>query len=395
MAKLSVRAPAAPAPANAPAKPLARGPKIALPAAGAPAPTRRRSLSFGRPVNEKGLTVFTRQLATLVKAGMPMMRGLEVLARQEKRPAFRQVIEDLADAIRSGGNFSDGLSAHPKTFDRLYVNMVRAGEAGGVMDTVLDRLSVFMEKAVKIRSKVTAAMVYPSIISVVAGGIMTVLMVFVVPKFQEVFFTMLKGKPLPWLTSVVVAVANVMRENLLGVILTLSVGGTAFWLFKRSRFGTRVLHWIVLRVPVLGDLLLKAAIARFTRTFGTLLASGVPILQALTITRETSGNVHISDAINVVHDRVKEGDNVAKPLEATKIFPGMVTSMIEVGEETGALPDMLTRIADNYDEEVDNAVAALTSIIEPVMIVFMAVGVGIIVIAMFLPMIELIKSLSA
>jgi type IV pilus assembly protein PilC len=395
MAKLSVRAPAAPAPANAPAKPLARGPKIALPAAGAPAPTRRRSLSFGRPVNEKGLTVFTRQLATLVKAGMPMMRGLEVLARQEKRPAFRQVIEDLADTIRSGGNFSDGLSAHPKTFDRLYVNMVRAGEAGGVMDTVLDRLSVFMEKAVKIRSKVTAAMVYPSIISVVAGGIMTVLMVFVVPKFQEVFFTMLKGKPLPWLTSVVVAVANVMRENLLGVILTLSVGGTAFWLFKRSRFGTRVLHWIVLRVPVLGDLLLKAAIARFTRTFGTLLASGVPILQALTITRETSGNVHISDAINVVHDRVKEGDNVAKPLEATKIFPGMVTSMIEVGEETGALPDMLTRIADNYDEEVDNAVAALTSIIEPVMIVFMAVGVGIIVIAMFLPMIELIKSLSA
>jgi|688.fasta_scaffold23827_5 type IV pilus assembly protein PilC len=395
MAKLSVRAPAAPAPANAPAKPLARGPKIALPAAGAPAPARRRSLSFGRPVNEKGLTVFTRQLATLVKAGMPMMRGLEVLARQEKRPAFRQVIEDLADTIRSGGNFSDGLAAHPKTFDRLYVNMVRAGEAGGVMDTVLDRLSVFMEKAVKIRSKVTAAMVYPSIISVVAGGIMTVLMVFVVPKFQEVFFTMLKGKPLPWLTSVVVAVANVMRENLLGVILTLSVGGTAFWLFKRSRFGTRVLHWIVLRVPVLGDLLLKAAIARFTRTFGTLLASGVPILQALTITRETSGNVHIADAINVVHDRVKEGDNVAKPLEATKIFPGMVTSMIEVGEETGALPDMLTRIADNYDEEVDNAVAALTSIIEPVMIVFMAVGVGIIVIAMFLPMIELIKTLSA
>jgi type IV pilus assembly protein PilC len=395
MAKLSVRAPAAPAPASVPAKPLARGPKIALPAAGAPAPGRRRSLTFGRPVNEKGLTVFTRQLATLVKAGMPIMRGLEVLARQEKRPAFRQVIEDLADTIRSGGNFSDGLSAHPKTFDRLYVNMVRAGEAGGVMDTVLDRLSVFMEKAVKIRSKVTAAMVYPSIISVVAGGIMTVLMVFVVPKFQEVFFTMLKGKPLPWLTSVVVAVANVMRENLLGVIATLAIGGTAFWLFKRSRFGTRVLHWIVLRVPVLGDLLLKAAIARFTRTFGTLLASGVPILQALTITRETSGNVHIADAINVVHDRVKEGDNVAKPLESTKIFPGMVTSMIEVGEETGALPDMLTRIADNYDEEVDNAVAALTSIIEPVMIVFMAVGVGIIVIAMFLPMIELIKSLSA
>lgn len=391
MAKLAVRPTAA---AAAPARPAGRGPTISVPAAGQPAP-RRRGFSFGRAVNEKGLTVFTRQLATLVKAGMPIMRGLEVLARQEKRKSFRQVIEDCADTIRSGGNFSDGLGAHPKTFDRLYINMVKAGEAGGVLDTVLERLSVFMEKAMKIRGKVTSAMVYPAIISCVAGGIMIVLMVFVVPKFQEVFFTMLKGKPLPWLTSVVVAIANAMRDNLLMVIGALSVVGVLGWLFKRSVFGTKVLHWLLLKVPVIGDLFLKAAIARFTRTLGTLLASGVPILQALIITRDTSGNVHVANAINVVHDRVKEGDSVAKPLEATRIFPGMVTSMIEVGEETGALPDMLVRIADNYDEEVDNAVAALTSIIEPVMIVFMAVGVGVIVIAMFLPMVELIKSLSA
>ncbi|MFM8619713.1 MAG: type II secretion system F family protein, partial [Opitutaceae bacterium] len=376
------------------ARPAGRGPTISVPAAGQPAP-RRRGFSFGRAVNEKGLTVFTRQLATLVKAGMPIMRGLEVLARQEKRKSFQQVIGDCADTIRSGGNFSDGLGAHPKTFDRLYINMVKAGEAGGVLDTVLERLSVFMEKAMKIRGKVTSAMVYPAIISCVAGGIMIVLMVFVVPKFQEVFFTMLKGKPLPWLTSVVVAIANAMRDNLLMVIGALSVVGVLGWLFKRSVFGTKVLHWLLLKVPVIGDLFLKAAIARFTRTLGTLLASGVPILQALIITRDTSGNVHVANAINVVHDRVKEGDSVAKPLEATRIFPGMVTSMIEVGEETGALPDMLVRIADNYDEEVDNAVAALTSIIEPVMIVFMAVGVGVIVIAMFLPMVELIKSLSA
>jgi type IV pilus assembly protein PilC len=270
------------------------------------------------------------------------------------------------------------------------------GRRGGwrVLDTVLERLSVFMEKAVKIKGKVVSAMVYPAIISLVAGGIMTVLMVFVVPKFQEVFFTMLKGKPLPWLTSVVVAIADAMRKTD-SVRRRWARGGDVFlfWIFKRSKVGTKVIHWLLLRIPVLGDLLLKAAIARFTRTFGTLLASGVPILQALTITRDTSGNVHIANAINVVHDRVKEGDNVAKPLESTRIFPGMVTSMIEVGEETGALPDMLVRIADNYDEEVDNAVAALTSIIEPIMIVFMAVGVGIIVIAMFLPMVELIKSL--
>ena len=352
-------------------------------------------MSFGSPISAKGQAVFTRQLATLVKAGMPIMRSLEVLARQEKRPAFRAVIEECAETIRSGGNFSDGLSASPKAFDRLYVNMVKAGEAGGVLDTVLERLAVFTEKAVKIKAKIVAAMVYPAIISCVAGGIMAILMVWVVPKFQEVFFTMLKGKPLPWLTSVVVGIADAMRKNILMVAAGIVGGMFLFWLFKRSKFGTRINHWLLLHIPVLGDLFLKAAVARFTRTFGTLLASGVPILQALIITRDTSGNVHIANAINVVHDRVKEGDNVAKPLESTHIFPGMVTSMIEVGEETGALPDMLVRIADNYDEEVDNAVGALTSIIEPVMIVLMAVGVGMIVIAMFLPMVELIKSLSA
>jgi type IV pilus assembly protein PilC len=395
MAKLSVRPADASAakPATSAAKAPGKGLQMTFPT-GAP-PRRKKSISFGAPINAKGQAVFTRQLATLVKAGMPIMRSLEVLARQDKRPAFKAVIEDCAETIRSGGNFSDGLAAHPKAFDRLYVNMVKAGEAGGVLQTVLERLAVFTEKSVKVRQKIVAAMVYPAIISLVAGGIMMVLMIFVVPKFQEVFFTMLKGKPLPWLTSMVVGVADAMRTNILMVLLVLAVVFVAFWLFKKSVFGTKILHWLLLKIPVLGDLFLRAGIARFTRTFGTLLASGVPILQALIITRDTSGNVHIANAINVVHDRVKEGDSVAKPLESTNIFPGMVTSMIEVGEETGALPDMLVRIADNYDEEVDNAVEALTSIIEPVMIVFMAVGVGIIVIAMFMPMVELIKSLSA
>jgi type IV pilus assembly protein PilC len=397
MAKLSVRPPAPPAPATIPARkpPGARAASALSGHSNATAGKRKRPLSIGRPINGKGLAVFTRQLATLVKAGMPILRSLEVLARQEKRAAFKEVVENCADTIRSGGNFSDGLAASPKAFDRLYVNMVKAGEAGGVLDTVLERLSVFMEKSVKIRGKLVSAMVYPAIISLVAIAIMSVLMVFVVPKFQQIFADQMKGQSLPALTQFVVGIANAIRHNILWVLGGLAVFAVLFWLFKRSRFGTRVIHWMLLHAPIVGDLFLKASIARFTRTFGTLLSSGVPILQALIITRDTSGNVHIANAINVVHDRVKEGDNVAKPLESTHVFPGMVTSMIEVGEETGALPDMLARIADNYDEEVDNAVAALTSVIEPIMIVLMAVGVGIIVIAMFLPMVELIKRLGA
>jgi type IV pilus assembly protein PilC len=393
MARLSVRlAPAAPAPATFAAKAPGRGAAIAFPTA--PGPARKRRRSFGRPINGKGLAVFTRQLATLVKAGMPILRSLEVLARQEKRPIFREVVENIADTIRSGGNFSDGLAGNDRVFDRLYINMVKAGEAGGVLDTVLERLAVFMEKAARITGKVKAAMIYPVIILFVAATIVSVLMVFVVPKFQDIFSGLLKGQPLPALTQGLMDVSNFFKNHYL-----VAAGGLvgfyfAFKLFGKTKFGRRVLDWLLIHMPVLGDLFLKAAIARFTRTFGTLLASGVPILQALIITRDTSGNVHVANAINVVHDRVKEGDNVAKPLESTHIFPGMVTSMIEVGEETGSLPDMLSRIADTYDEEVDNAVAGLTAIIEPIMIVFMAVMVGTIVIALFLPLVRIIQLLT-
>jgi type IV pilus assembly protein PilC len=392
MAKLSVRnAPQPAAPATFTAKAPGKGPSLTFPVG--PTPVRRRRRGFGRPINPKGLAIFTRQLATLVKAGMPIMRSLEVLARQEKRPAFRVVIEDLADTIRSGGNFSDGLAAHDRVFDRLYINMVKAGEAGGVLDTVLERLSVFMEKAQKITGKVKSAMVYPIIIICVATLIVSVLMVFVVPKFQDIFTGLLKGQPLPTLTQGLLDVSNFMKNHYLAAIGGVVGVWFAFKIFGKTRLGRRLFHWLLIHMPALGDLFLKTAIARFTRTFGTLMASGVPILQALIITRDTSGNVHVANAINVVHDRVKEGDNVAKPLESTHIFPGMVTSMIEVGEETGALPEMLTRIADTYDEEVDNAVAGLTSIIEPIMIVFMAFVVGTIVIALFLPLVSIIENL--
>ncbi len=394
MSKLSVRpAPAAaPAPATFEAKAAGKQRTLAFPS-GAPV-VRKQKRSFGRAINMKGLAVFTRQLATLVKAGMPILRSLEVLARQEKRPAFKAVVDSIADAIRSGGNFSDGLAANDKVFDRLYVNMVKAGEAGGVLDVVLERLSVFMEKAQKIQGKVKAAMIYPVIIIMVALVIVAILMVVVVPKFEDIFSGLLKGQSLPALTQALMDVSRFMQHHYLLAIAAVAGVWIGFKLFSKTSFGRKTIDWTLIHMPLLGDLFLKAAIARFTRTFGTLLASGVPILQALIITRDTSGNVHVANAINVVHDRVKEGDSVAKPLESTHVFPGMVTSMIEVGEETGAMPDMLTRIADSYDEEVDNAVAGLTSVIEPIMIVFMAVMVGTIVIALFLPLVSIIQHLS-
>jgi type IV pilus assembly protein PilC len=347
--------------------------------------------SFGKAVDTAGLTIFTRQLAILVNAGMPIMRGLETLARQEKKPRFKVVIESLAESIRGGGNFSDGLLQHPKLFERLYVNMVKAGEAGGVLGTVLDRLAKFMEKAERIKGKVKSAMIYPLIIATVAVVIVVVLMVFVIPKFEKLFKDMLGNKPLPGLTQFVINISNFIQHHWL-ISIGIIVGGyVGFMLFKATKLGTSIIDRILLKAPGIGPLILRASVGRFTRTFGTLLASGVPILQAINITRDTSGNVHIAAALDVVHDRVKEGDNVAKPLDATKVFPSMVTSMIEVGEETGALPDMLNRIADIYDDEVDNAVSGLTSIIEPVMIAGMAGAVGTIVIALFLPIIKIIE----
>ncbi|TAG30720.1 MAG: type II secretion system F family protein, partial [Verrucomicrobia bacterium] len=351
-------------------------------------------MSFGKVISNQGLAVFTRQLSTLVNAGMPILRSLETLARQEKNLGFKWVLEQISETIKSGGTFSDGLTQHPKVFDRLYINMVKAGEAGGVLGTVLDRLARFMEKAEKIKGKVKAAMTYPLIIMVVAVLIVGALMVFVIPSFKEIFDGLLKGTPLPMLTQFVLAVSDFLKNQIIWTLVLIFGLFFGFKFFAKTKGGKNLLDWIQINIPAFGPLFLKAAVGRFTRTFSTLLASGVPILQALIITRDTSGNVHIASALNKVHDRVKEGEGVGKPLEATKIFPTMVTSMVEVGEETGALPEMLTRIADTYDEEVDNAVTSITSIIEPIMIVFMAVVVGTIVIALFLPLVKIIQTLS-
>lgn len=356
-------------------------------------PGRRPKWQWSRGLRAKDLAVFTRQLGTLTKAGMPLLRSLEVLARQEKQQGSRRVIESLAETIRSGGTLSDGLQQHPRVFDRLYVNMVRAGETGGVLTVVLERLAQFLEKSVRLRGRVKAALLYPLIIVIVAVAIVSALMVFVVPKFELIFATTLKGQSLPLLTQVVINLST-MIKNHFGLTLSGVVGLVVLLkIAAKGQFGVRAWHTLQLRLPLLGDLLRKTAIARFARTLGTLLASGVSILEALRITRDTSGNVRVGEAITLVHDRVKGGESVAGPLRASGIFPDMVPSMIEVGEETGALPEMLVRVADGYDEEVDNSVNALTSLLEPIMIVVMAVMVGTIVIALFLPIVRIIQSL--
>jgi type IV pilus assembly protein PilC len=347
----------------------------------------------GNRVKSKVMTAFTRQLATLIDAGLPLLRGLDVLRKQEKNPVLKRTLGQLAEAVEGGSTFSEAMAQHPKIFTRLYVNMVRAGEAGGVLDVTLSRLADFQEKAQKIKNKVVSAMVYPTVVICVAVGIVAFLMVFIVPKFQEIFRDLMEGKEMPKLTLFVLAVSNLVKDQALIVIGVLVAIGIGIKMLGKTVKGRYMIDKIKLNAPVFGQLIRKVSIARFTRTLGTLVASGVPILQALNIVRETSGNAVIADAVARVHDSVKEGERIVQPLEASRVFPPMVVSMVDVGEETGALPDMLMKIADVYDDEVDNAVSALTSLLEPIMIVFLAVVVGTIVIAMFLPLISVIGSL--
>ena len=375
-------------------KPGKKAPVAAKPAA------KKGAMNFnikipglGGKVKPKVLVTFTRQLATLVDAGLPLLRGLRVLEKQERNATLKKIIGDLGASIEGGSTFSEGLAQHPKVFNRLFVNMVKAGELGGVLEVVLQRLAEFMEKAQKIKGKVVAAMFYPIAVMVVAVTIMGVLMVMVIPKFKEVFEGMMEGQQLPQFTRIVMGISDMVRVHFLVTAASLAVIYAVFQMFIRTKLGRRVFDKVKLTMPGVGPVVTKVAISRFTRTLGTLVSSGVPILQALTIVKETAGNVIISNAVTSVHDSVKEGETITAPLEASRVFPPMVVSMVDVGEQTGALPEMLLKIADNYDEEVDNAVAAMTSLLEPVMIVFLAVIVGSIVIAMFMPLIALMEGM--
>jgi type IV pilus assembly protein PilC len=344
-------------------------------------------------VKPKVLTSFTRQLATLVDAGLPLLRGLRVLEKQERNRTLKDILGELSLSIEGGSTFSEALAQHPKVFNRLFVNMVKAGELGGVLEVVLKRLAEFSEKAQKIKGKVKAAMFYPVAVLIVAMGILVLLLVWVIPKFREVFNGM--GMKLPGFTLFVLDVSEMVKDHALYTLGALAVCTVIFLIvINKTKLGRLIWDKFKLKVPVLGPVVSKVSIGRFTRTLGTLVSSGVPILQALTIVKETAGNVIIANAVNGVHESVKEGETITAPLEASGVFPPMVVSMVDVGEQTGALPEMLLRIADNYDEEVDNAVSAMTSLLEPIMIVFLAVIVGSIVIAMFLPLITMIGNLS-
>ena len=350
---------------------------------------------FTKKVKPKELTVFTRQLATLVDAGLPLLRGLRILLKQEKHPALKDALGQMGESVEGGSTFSEALAQFPRIFDYLFVNMVKAGEAGGVLEVVLSRLAEFMEKAERIKNKVKSAMIYPVVVLVAALAILGFMLTSVIPKFEEIFDDLLEGAELPAVTQFVIGLSNAVKHHGLLVLGGIAIIVILTKLWGRTKGGRFILDKTSLKAPLFGQLFTKTAVARFTRTLGTLMNSGVPVLQALNIVRDTSGNEVIARAIQQVHDSVKEGDNMAMPLEAARVFPGMVISMVDVGEETGALPEMLTRIADNYDDEIDTAVEGLTSVIEPIMIVMLAIIIGTIVIAMFLPLIKIISQLGS
>ena len=390
---------AASTPAAAPKKAPKRG-------GPAPAPAAKKGGALNMELNiklpnwmrgkikTKVLTQFTRQLATLVNAGLPLMRGIEVLKRQMKDAQMKEALEGIGDNISAGGTFSESLTAYPKIFDNLYINMVKAGEAGGVLEVVLGRLAEFAEKSEKIKNKIKGAMIYPIVVLFAAIGITAFLLVAVIPKFQQVFNDMLGGAALPAVTQYVIQASEFVQANGLQILVAVVALVIIKKIIGRTEKGAYFYDALSLKMPVTGTLAQRSAVSKFTRTLGTLLSSGVPILQSLTITRDTTGNRVLTKAIQNVHDAVKEGESMTQPLSQCKVFPPMVVAMVEVGEETGALADMLTRIANTYDDEVDNAVAGMTAAIEPALIIVLAVVVGTIVIAMFLPMVKIIGSVS-
>lgn len=351
----------------------------------------------GGRIKPKQLMIFTRQLATLIDSGLPLLRGLTVLAKQEPNPVLRGTLNSLADSVQSGSTFSEALAQHPKIFNKLYVNMVKAGELGGVLEVVLVRLAEYQEKAQKLKNKIVSAMVYPVIVMFIAVAILIFLMLVIVPRFEAMFEEM-DNTDLPTISKVVFGTSKFFLSASVGVIpnvvwfllaVVLIVIGFNAW--GKTKGGRQAIDTLKLKAPIFGDIQRKSAVARFSRTLGTLVTSGVPILQALNITRDTAGNVVISGAIDKVHGAVKEGESIVTPLQASGVFPGMVISMVDVGEETGQLPEMLLKVADVYDDEVDNAVTALTSILEPIMIVILALVVGSVVFALFLPLIKVIQ----
>jgi type IV pilus assembly protein PilC len=354
------------------------------------------NLTIGSGVGVKDLVTFTRLFATMIDAGLPLVQCLDILASQQQNKIFAGVLRDVKGAVESGASFSDALRRHPKVFDELFVNLVHAGEVGGILDTIMQRLSIYLEKRQKLVRQVRGALVYPSIVIVIAGGVMTVLLTFVIPAFERMFADFGGGKDaLPKLTQIIVAISHGFVTWLPFIVIAVLIGIGAFVYAYRTPGGKRAVHSAILRMPILGPVLRKIAVARFTRTLGTLLQSGVPILDALDICARTAGNVVVESAISYTRQRISEGKNMAEPLTETKVFPDMVVQMIAVGEQTGALDQMLSKIADFYEEETDIAVAAMTSALEPILMVGVGGMVGVVLIAMYLPIFSLAGNIKA
>jgi type IV pilus assembly protein PilC len=348
-----------------------------------------KGFKLGTGVGPKDLVTFTRLFATMIDAGLPIVQCLDILQGQTDNRAFGEILRDVKASVEQGATFSDSLRRHPKVFDDLYSNLVQAGETGGILDTILSRLAVYNEKAMKLRRQVKGAMVYPSVVVIVFIGVLSILLGWVIPSFKNIFKDLGSADDLPKLTQIVISVSETFVANLPVVFIAL-VGTVTFlvWSYRRPNI-RRLYHKLFLKLPIMGPVLRKIAVARFTRTLGTLLSSGVPILDALDIVGKTAGNMIVEEAIQYARGKISEGKNMAGPLLETNVFPPMVVQMVGVGEQTGALDAMLNKIADFYEEEVDVAVSSLTSLIEPAMMVGIGGTVGVVLIAMYLPIFSL------
>jgi type IV pilus assembly protein PilC len=349
---------------------------------------------FMKPkVGIKDLVIFTRQFATMIDSGLPLVQCLDIQAKQAPNPTFREELSTIKETVESGSTFADALRKYPKTFDELYRNMVAAGEVGGILDTILNRLALYLEKADKLKRQIKGAMMYPLVTVLVAGVVVAVLLLKVVPTFETMFAEF--GSSLPAPTQFVIDMSKWLQSNFVFIMVTLTALSMGFRYFYRTPPGRLIIDKMMLKAPVFGDLLTKVAVARFCRTLGTMIASGVPILEALDICGRTAGNKVIENAVNSVRESISEGRTISEPLSETGVFPEMVCQMIHVGEATGAIDVMLNKVADFYEDEVDQAVDNLTSMLEPLIMVFLGVIIGGLVIAMYLPIFSMASSIGA
>jgi type IV pilus assembly protein PilC len=379
---------AAPASHAPPARPSAPAPMSVVPTGGK---SGRKGLFFAGRVRHKQLTQFTQQLSVLMDAGLPIVRSLKILGNQQKPGLLKNIVLEVAEDVETGSSFSEALGKHPKTFDKLYVNMVKAGEAGGVLDVILQRLAAFMERMEALKRKIIGASIYPAVVITIAVGVVLAIMKFIVPKFRDVFQQV--HVEMPSLTIMLMKISEII-ENFWYIILATPF--LFYFIMKawgRTKSGRLAIDKFKLSAPLIGMIIKKSVIARFCRTLGTLLQSGVPILEALAIVKNATGNEVVSNAISTVHDSIREGESIAEPLAACGVFDDIVINMIDVGEETGELDKMLLKISDNYDAEVDAAVSALMSVMEPILIVGLGFTVGFIVVALFLPLISLLEGI--